>query len=83
MIERIIISILTNLGSWLLTKGLAWLQRREEKHTSEKEIDARVGKVKAAIMEVQDGKPATPEQKEKFKAAVRELIRGGSTDGGL
>jgi len=81
LIERIIISILTKLGSWLLTKGLEWFQKREQQKADEATIDAKVSRVKAAYASVVDGTPMTPEQRREFNAAVSDLIRGNTTGG--
>jgi hypothetical protein len=76
MFERLVIALLTNLGSWLLTKGLIFIQKREEKCADDASIDLRVDKVKESLREALDGTPVTPEQRSKFNNSLRDLIRG-------
>ncbi len=76
MIERLIISVVTNLGSWLITKGLSKLQKKNKKFVYKDEIRDRISSVETALLKVQDGQPATPEQKQQFKKAVVDLVRG-------
>lgn len=82
MIERIVVSILTNLGTWLLGKVLEMIQKRQLEDAADKkvseEIDRRLDAMKDALKESLDGEEITPEQSAKLKRAISDFIRGPS-----
>jgi hypothetical protein len=79
VIERILITLLTNLGSYFLTKSLQGLNRKESEGRSEEQIDSQVEQVRDALVEATDGKPLTAEQRKNFNLAIRNLIRGNGS----
>jgi hypothetical protein len=81
VIERILIALLTQLGSAVLSWVIAKRGKKQIEAVGEAEIDARLVAVKAAYSEALDGKPVTKEQREKINRAISDFIRGGSTTG--
>lgn len=83
MIERIIVAVLTHLGSWLMTKGLEAINKKQAQAADESNVDQKLANLKSSYLEASDGKPLTPEQKKKFNSALREFIRSSNSGGGL
>lgn len=81
MLERILIKVLTQLGSFILMKALEYFQKKQGQKLDEEAIDKRVSEVKQVLKEALDGTPLTPEQKNKFKESVIHLVRGNNSSG--
>jgi hypothetical protein len=82
MIERIIIALLTQLGSAALAWALQRKSKSEKKALDEAAADEKLAVVKKAVSEAMDGTPITPEQRKKINAAMADFVRSAG-DGGL
>lgn len=74
MFEKILISLLSDLVSWLYAKALFEQEIKKENQS----IDKKKNKLKEVVNEMFDGQPVTKEQKEKFQKAVSDFIGTGN-----
>lgn len=81
MLERIIISLLTAVGSRLLTWVLEKNSKKAQTPINEAIIDERLKAVKDSYVEGFDGKPITKEQREKINKAISNFIRSSAGRG--
>jgi hypothetical protein len=81
MIERIIIAILTKLGTELITLILKNQAKKNKKAVSEMDVDKKLYTVKRAYKDVFDGKPATPQQIKETKNAIAHFLKSGPHGG--
>jgi hypothetical protein len=77
MIEKIILALVTQLGSYLISAVLKSRAKKQEAPANPEEVDRRLADVKAAYTEAFDGKPITPEQRKKINLALSAFINGG------
>lgn len=80
-LSNLIVTLMTKLTSWLFAKGLEYIHGKQKQETTEDDIDLRLKKFKEAYKETFDGKPITPEQKEKLKSSIRDFIRNPNSSG--
>ncbi len=76
MISKLIVAVLVELGSRLLTFAIAAKAKREREELDAAESAKRVAAVKSALNEAVDGQPVTKEQRAKLNSAFRDLVRG-------
>lgn len=82
-ITNLIAAIMLRVVTILVQKGLEVFHGKQKQAKTEQEIDARLAKLKAASLEAFDGKPITPEQRQKLRGAIAEFIGGNAPNGGL
>lgn len=81
MIERILIAVLIRVTTYWVTSALEYSNKNNSKAFSERTIDERLEKVKAAYKDAFDGQPITPEQHKSLKSAVALFISNDSNGG--
>lgn len=72
---------MTKLTSWLLAKGLEAIHGKELEASTDQSIDQRLTAFKAAYKDAFNGKPVTPEQRQKLNQAISDFISGNTSDG--
>jgi hypothetical protein len=75
VIERILISVLTTLGTRTLTKVLE-LVNEPDAGTDPQATAARVDGLKSAFEKAFDGKDITPEQRKELNNAIHSFVHG-------
>lgn len=73
--------ILSDLASWLTTKGLAYFHGQSETAVNDADIDARLAAFKAAYKAAFDGNPVTPLDKTNLNKAIANFITGNTPSG--
>lgn len=81
MIERIIVALLTSIGSKLLAWALSFIQAKQQQVATDKDIDNKLATVKEAYKEAIDGEKVTPEQRKKVNQALSDFIRNPGNGG--
>lgn len=76
--QKIIIYVLAQVGSWALAKALQYFQNKDKTLAYELDVAEKVSKVRESILQAKDGTAVTKEQKAQFRKAVRDLIASGS-----
>jgi len=79
--SAIVASVITKAASWVAARLIEWFNKRSKTTAMEKDIDNKLALLKAAYVESFDGKPVTPEQREKLKHAIRNFISNDSNGG--
>jgi hypothetical protein len=75
MIERILISLITHIASYLLAKALEKSQKSSETLETENAIDLKLKTMKDAYIEAFDGNKVTDEQKKNLRDSIINFVK--------
>ncbi len=79
MISKILIAVLTELGSRFLAYVVAQRAKEQKAAAGDHEIAVKVTAVENALKQTLDGQHATSEQKASLNAAFRDLVRNSGS----